>query len=178
MSTRAADARRTSVITGIGVVAPNGTGANAFWKQTQEGVSVLDLVSREGCENLPLKVAGEVRDFDPVAFIEERFLVQTDRFTHYAMAAADLALSDARLGRADYEGAPFKVGVVTAAGSGGGEFGQRELQRLWGRARATSVRTSPSPGSTRPAPVRSRSGAASRGRAPSWRATRPVAWTR
>lgn len=124
---------RRSVITGIGVVAPNGTGAGAFWKQTQEGVSVLDLVSREGCENLPLRVAGEVRDFDPVAFIEERYLVQTDRFTHYAMAAADLALDDARLGRADYESAPFSVGVVTAAGSGGGEFGQRELQRLWGQ---------------------------------------------
>ncbi|WP_327121662.1 ketosynthase chain-length factor [Streptomyces sp. NBC_01341] len=133
MSAPATPARRSSVITGIGVVAPNGTGAGAFWKQTQEGVSVLDLVSREGCENLPLRVAGEVRDFDPVAFIEERFLVQTDRFTHYAMAAADLALDDARLGRADYEGAPFKVGVVTAAGSGGGEFGQRELQRLWGQ---------------------------------------------
>ncbi|MFC8226595.1 ketosynthase chain-length factor [Streptomyces sp. NPDC057287] len=132
MNTPATPAHRNSVITGIGVVAPNGTGAGAFWKQTQEGVSVLDLVSREGCENLPLRVAGEVRDFDAVAFIEERFLVQTDRFTHYAMAAADLALDDARLGRADYEGAPFKVGVVTAAGSGGGEFGQRELQRLWG----------------------------------------------
>lgn len=132
MNAPATPADRRSVITGIGVVAPNGTGAGAFWKQTQEGVSVLDLVSREGCENLPLRVAGEVRDFDPVAFIEERFLVQTDRFTHYAMAAADLALDDARLGRADYESAPFKVGVVTAAGSGGGEFGQRELQRLWG----------------------------------------------
>ncbi|MGW4233204.1 ketosynthase chain-length factor [Streptomyces sp. NPDC004980] len=124
---------RRSVITGIGVVAPNGTGAGAFWKQTQEGVSVLDLVSREGCENLPLRVAGEVRDFDPVEFVEERYLVQTDRFTHYAMAAADLALDDARLGHADYEDAPFSVGVVTAAGSGGGEFGQRELQRLWGQ---------------------------------------------
>ncbi|MEU1125035.1 ketosynthase chain-length factor [Streptomyces sp. NPDC005899] len=125
--------QRRSVITGIGVVAPNGTGAGAFWKQTQEGVSVLDLVTREGCENLPLRVAGEVREFDPVALIEERFLVQTDRFTHFAMAAADLALDDARLGRADYQDAPFSVGVVTAAGSGGGEFGQRELQRLWGQ---------------------------------------------
>ncbi|MFF5897684.1 ketosynthase chain-length factor [Streptomyces argenteolus] len=126
-------ASRSSVITGIGVIAPNGSSTGAFWKQTQEGVSVLDRVSREGCENLPLRVAGEVRDFDPVTAVEERYLVQTDRFTHYAMAAADLALDDARLGRADYEGEPFKVGVVTAAGSGGGEFGQRELQRLWGQ---------------------------------------------
>ncbi|MFD7863198.1 beta-ketoacyl synthase N-terminal-like domain-containing protein [Streptomyces sp. NPDC057682] len=124
---------RNAVVTGIGVVAPNGTTTEAFWKRTQEGMSVLDRVTREGCEDLPLHVAGEVRGFDPVALIEERYLVQTDRFTHFAMAAADMALDDARLGRADYEDAPFGVGVVTAAGSGGGEFGQRELQRLWGQ---------------------------------------------
>ena len=121
----------TSVITGIGVVAPNGIGADAFWKATREGVSVLDRVTREGCLDLPLRVAGEVRGFDATAAIEERFVVQTDRFTHFAMAAADLALADARL-TADPDD-PFAVGVVTAAGSGGGEFGQRELQRLWGQ---------------------------------------------
>ncbi|MEU9104991.1 beta-ketoacyl synthase N-terminal-like domain-containing protein [Streptomyces xanthophaeus] len=120
-----------TVITGIGVVAPNGIGAEAFWKATQSGLSVLDRVTRAGCEHLPLRVAGEVRGFDPGAMVEDRFLVQTDRFTHHALAAADLALEDARLGRADYEGDPFSFGVVTAAGSGGGEFGQRELQRLW-----------------------------------------------
>ncbi|MET9635724.1 beta-ketoacyl synthase N-terminal-like domain-containing protein [Streptomyces virginiae] len=120
-----------TVITGIGVVAPNGVGTDAFWKATQSGVSVLDRVTRAGCEHLPLRVAGEVRDFDPGALVEDRFLVQTDRFTHHALAAADLALEDARLGRADYEADPFSFGVVTAAGSGGGEFGQRELQHLW-----------------------------------------------
>lgn len=122
---------RRTVITGIGVVAPNGIGADDFWKATHAGFSVLDRVTRAGCEHLPLRVAGEVRGFDPAAMVEERFLVQTDRFTHHALAAADLALADARLGRADYEADPFSVGVVTAAGSGGGEFGQRELQRLW-----------------------------------------------
>ncbi|MFS4091324.1 beta-ketoacyl synthase N-terminal-like domain-containing protein [Streptomyces sp. AF1A] len=124
---------RRAAVTGIGVIAPNGTTTDAFWKATQEGVSVLDRVTREGCEHLPLKVAGEVRAFDPAAAIEERFLVQTDRFTHYAMAAADLALDDARLRLADTPDAPYSIGVVTAAGSGGGEFGQRELQRLWGK---------------------------------------------
>ncbi|MEU3221108.1 beta-ketoacyl synthase N-terminal-like domain-containing protein [Streptomyces sp. NPDC006971] len=129
---RSRRARRT-VVTGIGVVAPGGTGTEAFWKRAQEGISVLDRVSREGCEHLPLRVAGEVRDFEAAELVEERFVVQTDRFTHFAMAAADIALDDARLGRADYEDSPFDVGVVTAAGSGGGEFGQRELQRLWGQ---------------------------------------------
>ncbi|MFF8957556.1 ketosynthase chain-length factor [Streptomyces sp. NPDC014894] len=125
---------RRTVVTGIGVIAPNGIGADVFWKSTQEGISVLDRITREGCENLPLRVGGEVRDLEPDTMVEERFLVQTDRFTHFAMAAADLALADARLGRADYEGSPFGVGVVTAAGSGGGEFGQRELQALWGKS--------------------------------------------
>ncbi|MFG2626805.1 ketosynthase chain-length factor [Streptomyces sp. NPDC048473] len=129
---RTRKARRT-VVTGIGVVAPNGTNTEAFWKRTHEGISVLDRVTREGCEQLPLRVAGEVRGFEAAELIEERFVVQTDRFTHFAMAAADIALDDARLGRADYENSPFDVGVVTAAGSGGGEFGQRELQRLWGQ---------------------------------------------
>lgn len=124
---------RHSVVTGIGVIAPNGVSTEAFWKATEAGISVLDRVTREGCEHLPLKVAGEVRGFDPADLIEERYLVQTDRFTHFAMAAANLALDDARLGRADYNASPFAVGVVTAAGSGGGEFGQRELQRLWGQ---------------------------------------------
>ncbi|KJS56999.1 beta-ketoacyl synthase N-terminal-like domain-containing protein [Streptomyces rubellomurinus] len=122
---------RRAVVTGLGVVAPNGVGADAFWKATRQGVSVLDRISREGCGGLPLKVAGEVRDFDPQAVIDSRYLVQTDRFTHYAMAAADLAVADARF-TPDPE-QPYAVGVVTAAGSGGGEFGQRELQQLWGQ---------------------------------------------
>ncbi|MEU6283094.1 beta-ketoacyl synthase N-terminal-like domain-containing protein [Streptomyces sp. NPDC047028] len=124
---------RRAAVTGIGVVAPNGTSTDTFWKATQEGLSVLDRITREGCGHLPLKVAGEVRSFDPAATIEERFLVQTDRFTHYAMAAADFALDDAGLGQVDTSAEPFSVGVVTAAGSGGGEFGQRELQQLWGK---------------------------------------------
>ncbi|MEV1054552.1 ketosynthase chain-length factor [Streptomyces sp. NPDC049887] len=124
---------RRPVVTGIGVVAPNGVGTDAFWKSTREGISVLDHITREGCDHMPVRVAGEVRGFDPESLVEERYLVQTDRFTHFAMAAADMALADARITSGDYSESPFAVGVVTAAGSGGGEFGQRELQRLWGQ---------------------------------------------
>ncbi|MFB7032125.1 MULTISPECIES: ketosynthase chain-length factor [unclassified Streptomyces] len=123
---------RRAVVTGIGVIAPNGLSADTYWKSVQEGIGVLDRITREGCEHLPLKVAGEVRSFDASTLIEDRFLVQTDRFSHYAMAAASLALDDAGLGR-DAPEDPFSIGVVTAAGSGGGEFGQRELQKLWGQ---------------------------------------------
>ncbi|MFF2043537.1 beta-ketoacyl synthase N-terminal-like domain-containing protein [Kitasatospora sp. NPDC058170] len=122
---------RRAVVTGLGVVAPNGVGADAFWKATRQGVSVLDRISRDGCADFPLRIAGQVRDFAPQDAIDSRFLVQTDRFTHYAMAAADLAVADA--GFVPDPQDPFGVGVVTAAGSGGGEFGQRELQQLWGQ---------------------------------------------
>ncbi|WP_406292119.1 beta-ketoacyl synthase N-terminal-like domain-containing protein [Embleya sp. NBC_00896] len=122
-------APRRTVVTGLGVVAPNGIGADVFWKATREGVGALGRISREGCGDLPLAVAGEVRDFDPAATVEERFLVQTDRFTHFALVAADQALADAALG----EMPTFGVGVTTASCSGGGEFGQRELQNLWGQ---------------------------------------------
>ncbi|MDT6982375.1 ketosynthase chain-length factor [Streptomyces lusitanus] len=120
-----------AAVTGIGVVAPNGLRTDAYWKSVREGLGVLDLITREGCEHMPLRVAGEVRSFDPAALIEDRFLVQTDRFSHFAMAAAALALDDAGLGGEPAD--PYSVGVVTAAGSGGGEFGQRELQKLWGK---------------------------------------------
>ncbi|AUG78301.1 polyketide beta-ketoacyl synthase [Kitasatospora sp. MMS16-BH015] len=122
---------RRAVLTGIGVISPNGVGADDFWKATREGRNVLGPVTREGCERLPLRVAGQVTGFEAEEAVEGRYLVQTDRFTHYAMAAADLALADARFERE--AGSPFAIGVVTAAGSGGGEFGQRELQQLWGQ---------------------------------------------
>ncbi|NEA65684.1 beta-ketoacyl synthase N-terminal-like domain-containing protein [Streptomyces sp. SID12488] len=126
--------RRTprAAITGIGVIAPNGLRTDAYWKAVGEGLVVLDGITRDGCGHLPLRVAGEVRGFDAAGIIEERFLVQTDPFSHFAMAAAALALDDAGIGRGEPT-EPFDIGVVTAAGSGGGEFGQRELQKLWGQ---------------------------------------------
>jgi minimal PKS chain-length factor (CLF/KS beta) len=121
-----------AAITGIGVIAPNGMRVDAYWKSIREGLGVLGRITREGCEHLPLRVAGEVPAFDASALIEETFLVQTDRFSHFGMAAAALAVDDAGLGSGD-PADPYAMGVVTAAGSGGGEFGQRELQKLWGQ---------------------------------------------
>ncbi|ACU70013.1 Beta-ketoacyl synthase [Catenulispora acidiphila DSM 44928] len=126
-------ARRRAAVTGIGVVAPNGVGTDQYWKATCEGTSVLAPIDREGCEQSPLRIAGLIKGFDAAQFVEERILVATDRFTHYALAAAGLALADSELpvdAERDADD-PFGIGVVTAAGSGGGEFGQGELQQLW-----------------------------------------------
>lgn len=119
---------RRAAVTGIGVVAPNGIGTDVFWKATREGAPHLSRIRRDGCADMPLAVAGLVDDFDATGRIEDKFLVQTDKFTHFALHAADQALHDADL--ADLP--EFSVGVATASSSGGGEFGQRELQNLWG----------------------------------------------
>ncbi|MFD9491492.1 ketosynthase chain-length factor [Streptomyces sp. NBC_01558] len=132
MSTQRTQRPGRAAVTGIGVIAPNGQTADAYWKSVREGLGVLDRITREGCGHLPLRVAGEVRSFEAADLIEERFLVQTDRFSHFALGATVLALDDAGLGDVDSEEA-YDIGVVTAAGSGGGEFGQRELQKLWGQ---------------------------------------------
>ncbi|MCX5135533.1 ketosynthase chain-length factor [Streptomyces sp. NBC_00340] len=132
MSTQRTQRPGRAAVTGIGVIAPNGQTADAYWKSVREGLGVLDRITREGCGHLPLRVAGEVRSFEAADLIEERFLVQTDRFSHFALGATVLALDDAGLGDVDPEEA-YDIGVVTAAGSGGGEFGQRELQKLWGQ---------------------------------------------
>ncbi|GDY46381.1 hypothetical protein SANT12839_072630 [Streptomyces antimycoticus] len=167
---------RGAAITGIGVIAPNGVGTDAFWKATREGIPCLDRISREGSGHFPVRIGGQVRGFDPASMIEERFLVQTDRFTHFAMASADLALDDARLPVDDMS--PFAIGVVTASGSGGGEFGQRELQQLYGKGpRYVGPYQSIAwfyAASTGQVSIRG----GSRAPAEWWPTTRPAVWTR
>ena len=74
---------------------------------------------------------GEVDGFDADDYIERRLQVQTDRWTHMALAAAQMAFDDA-----DYDPAAndeWTQSVITASASGGNEFGQKEIQNLWGK---------------------------------------------
>ncbi|MGW1156968.1 beta-ketoacyl synthase N-terminal-like domain-containing protein [Streptomyces sp. NPDC002513] len=124
-------ARRRTVITGMGVIAPSGVGADAFWRAALEGRGTLGRLSRYSFDGYPLTIVGEVRDHDPAEAIDSRVRVQTDRFTQFALAAADLALDQARL-RPDAL-PPYSFGAVTASAAGGVEFGQREIERLWSK---------------------------------------------
>ncbi|MFI0982663.1 ketosynthase chain-length factor [Streptomyces sp. NPDC021093] len=116
------------VFTGIGVVAPNGLGVEAWWNATLAGEHGIGPVTRFDASGYPATLAGEVPGFDAKAHIPSRLLPQTDHMTRLALTAAEEALTDAK---ADPEQLPdFAAGVVTAASAGGFEFGQRELQAL------------------------------------------------
>ncbi|QGN49955.1 ketosynthase chain-length factor [Micromonospora sp. WMMD558] len=120
---------RTAVVTGIGVTAPNGLGTEAYWAATLAGRSGIGRISRFDPTGYPVRLAGEVHDFDAAAHVPSRLIPQTDNWTHLGLTAAAWALDDAG---ADPAGFPeYEMAVVTASSSGGTEFGQREIERLW-----------------------------------------------
>ncbi len=88
---------RRVVITGLGVVAPNGIGKDAFWANLISGKSAIDYITAFDPTPYPCHVAGEVRDFDAKAFMHARRTKHRGRFSQFAVAAAKLALADARL---------------------------------------------------------------------------------
>jgi act minimal PKS chain-length factor (CLF/KS beta) len=121
----------TVVVTGLGIVAPNGLGSEAYWEATLGGVSGIGRISRFDPSSYPAMLAGEITSFEPADHLPSRLLPQTDWMTQLALVAADAALADARLDPAETPG--YDMGVVTASSSGGFEFGQNELRNLWSR---------------------------------------------
>ena len=90
------DSRRV-VITGIGAIAPNGIGKNAYWEALKNGKSGIKKISYFDASIFPSRVAGEINDFDHKAFMPAKFARRTDRSTHFAIAATSMALEDSRL---------------------------------------------------------------------------------
>ncbi|HXL93888.1 MAG TPA: ketosynthase chain-length factor [Streptosporangiaceae bacterium] len=128
---RTAGTARTAVVTGVGVTAPNGLGAADYWTATCGGVSGIAETTRFDAAGYPTRLSGEVPGFAAADYLPSRLLPQTDHMTRLALVAADWALADAQVRPAEQP--EFSMGVITASSSGGFEFGQRELQKLWSK---------------------------------------------
>lgn len=122
---------RRAVITGLGVVAPNGIGTEPWWQATKEGRSGIGPITHFDASGYATGLAGEVDGFEATDYIDQRLIVQTDRWTWLALAATELALADAAFDPAGHD--PYRMSVITASSSGGNEFGQKEIQNLWGK---------------------------------------------
>ncbi|MEE1840024.1 ketosynthase chain-length factor [Streptomyces sp. NPDC007076] len=120
-----------AAVTGIGVVAPGGVGTERWWAAVLRGENAIGPVTRFDASGYPASLAGEVTGFVDEDHVASRLLPQTDRVTRLSLAAAAEALDDAGLDPARLP--DYAVGVVTANGTGGFEFGQRELQALWSK---------------------------------------------
>jgi len=109
--------RRRVVVTGVGAVTPLGTGAERAWARLRKGESGVGPITRFDTTGFKTKIAAELKDFDPEDFIEKKKVRRTDPFIHYAMAAARMAVEDARLQVT--EQSAHRVGVVLGTCVGG-----------------------------------------------------------
>ena len=98
--------KRRVVITGLGAVTPCGIGVNEFWKNM-----FMDT------ERHTVKISGEIKNFEPEKYLDVKEAKRMDRFTQFAMVAADEAIKDAGLKEGDYD--PYRVGVIVSAAAGG-----------------------------------------------------------
>ncbi|WP_046179883.1 beta-ketoacyl-ACP synthase II [Domibacillus tundrae] len=111
--------KRRVVITGLGIVSPVGNTVEEAWNSVTTGKSGIKPMTRLNPDDYPAKVAAEIRDFDPEQFVEKKEARKMDRFTQYAVAAAKMAVADAKLEITE-ENAP-RVGVWVGSGIGGME---------------------------------------------------------
>ena len=110
--------KRRVVITGLGVVSPVGIGLTDFWNHLLEGQSGITNITEFDATDFPVKIAGEVKDFDPVKYVGDRKTVRhMDRYTQFAVAAAKLAADDAKLDMSKED--PNRAGTIIGTGIGG-----------------------------------------------------------
>ncbi len=120
------DKKRRIVITGLGVVAPNGIGREAFWQATSRGVSGIKLLQDNTGTTW---AAGSIPDFIAEEHIERKLVNRTDRMTHFTFAAMQEAIADARLVMEQEK--PQRIGAVIANAMGGVDFVLKQLQALY-----------------------------------------------
>ncbi len=109
--------KRRVVITGVGVVSPVGNDAQTFWNSLLEGKSGIDRVAAFDASDYPTQIAGEVKNFDPEQYMDKKDIRRTDRFVQFGLAAAKMAVEDAKL-EITPENAE-RVGVYIGSGIGG-----------------------------------------------------------
>ena len=90
------NARRV-VITGVGVIAANGSDIDTFWRSIRDGRSAADFLTRFDVSGIPSKVGAEVRDFEPDTYMDHKTARRLDRCLQFSIAAARLAANDAKV---------------------------------------------------------------------------------
>jgi len=134
------------VITGVGALSPNGIGREAYFDAVRNGRSGIRPITFFDPSELPCRIAGEIREFDPGQWIDPKSIRHVSRTVPMAIAATDEALRDARLDppSLDLE-TRRRIAVILGSGGGAIEFSER-MYELWytGHTRQASVYSIPS----------------------------------
>ena len=124
---------RRVVVTGTGVISPVGNNVETFWKNILDGVCGIDYIKSFPTEDLPVHIAGEVKDFNPAEFgIEPAFARKQDKYTVFAVAAAFQAMKESGLNSSEEGGNidAFRLGVYVGSGIGGFSTQVREMEKM------------------------------------------------
>jgi 3-oxoacyl-[acyl-carrier-protein] synthase II len=105
------------VVTGFGSITPVGLTAKETWENIISGVSGIDNISGFDCTNFNVKVAGEVKNFDPLLYMDPNTAKYSDRFTQFAISASLQAIDSAKLTIDDSN--KFDIGILIGSGIGG-----------------------------------------------------------
>jgi 3-oxoacyl-[acyl-carrier-protein] synthase II len=109
--------KRRAVITGLGIIAPNGIGIKTFWNALKAGKSGIKRITRFDASSYLSQVAGEVNDFDPINYMSPKSARRLDRFTQFGVAAARMAIEDARLKTCNTNNKRIGISVGSSLGA-------------------------------------------------------------
>ena len=121
------------VVTGMGVISPVGNNVEEFWKNILDGVCGIDFITEFPTDDLPAKVAGEVKNFNPADYgIEPAFARKQDKFSVFAVAAANEAIRQSGLSTAEEGGNidASRFGVYVGSGIGGFSSQYKEREKM------------------------------------------------
>jgi 3-oxoacyl-[acyl-carrier-protein] synthase II len=109
--------KRRVVVTGLGVVTPLGTGVEKTWTALLKGESGIGKITSFDASAYPCRIAGEVKDFEPLEYVDKKEVKRMDRFTQFALASATMAIADAGLTVTEQNAA--RIGCMIGVGLGG-----------------------------------------------------------
>lgn len=116
------------VITGLGVITPIGNSVHEFWNNLIEGKNGITFNDRIDTTNFEVKIAGLVKNFDPLNYIDKKHIRKMDRYVQLGLAAVNQALNDSLLKLENID--PFRIGVFVGSGIGGIETFEEQLEIL------------------------------------------------
>jgi 3-oxoacyl-[acyl-carrier-protein] synthase II len=120
---------RRVVITGMGVISPVGNKVDQFWGNLTSGYLGIGTLDRFDTSEIEVKIAGQVRDFDPLEYMDRKEARRMDRYCQYAIAAARQALDDSGFSIADCGAG--RVGTIIGSGVGGLETLESEYRKFY-----------------------------------------------
>jgi 3-oxoacyl-[acyl-carrier-protein] synthase II len=121
--------KRRVVVTGLGVIAANGVGKERFWEANTRGVSGVGKITCFDPSHYASRIAAEVRGFDPLEYMPDKVAKRVDRFVHFGLAAAKMAIDDSGLNvRAEDRD---RTGVIIGSGLGGVLFHEEQIMSAY-----------------------------------------------